>query len=326
MPRVGILIAALLCSHALALRPRNAYELEAQELHHEEQQHAHKSSLAAESLAEASDTVTREEALQQFRELVAGTEASSSDSGTPDAVLKDLVMVFSAMKTAWDARYTEISSLGRLTSFFSSTQALLTAINRVQVGLAQMITSFATLRQDIAKGLKTGPPMTNAAISQRFLFALGLMSTWYVQNTALLRGITTTQYNAQPRAAIAPQYPGDPNAQDGFIPSSDTPIVNTADELWTLWEILHEDKVSTFLKKKYRDFATLTKTVIAEHYMRDTLEPMLPVYVSAKLENGITQLVDSSQRDTTRGAVGTLMEWLTLVGTFHLPYWVDPTR
>jgi len=67
--RLGLLFAALLSSQAVALRPRNAYEVEAQELHDEEQQHAHNSSLAAESLVEGSASVTREEALQQVLEL-----------------------------------------------------------------------------------------------------------------------------------------------------------------------------------------------------------------------------------------------------------------
>jgi len=225
------------------------------------------------------------------------------------------------MKFAWDARYNEISNFAKLTK--KSTRSLLMAINRVQVGLAQMATMFDTLRKNIAS---TTAPMTKAAISQQFLYDLGIMSTWYVQNAAILRGITSTQYNAQPRAAIPETYPNDPNARPAFTPSVDTPIDNTLEELWTLWEILHEDNVITALKKKYSFFRPRTKTAIAQEYMRQTLLPLLPRHIVGQLENGITQLVDTSQRDTTRDTVETLMEWLTLVGTFHLPYWVDPTR
>jgi len=60
--------------------------------------------------------------------------------------------------------------------------------------------------------------------------------------------------------------------------------------------------------------------------MRNLLDLMLPTYVQDKLENGITQLVDSSQRDTTRVSVRIMMEWLTLVGTYDSHYWVDLTR
>mmetsp|Transcript_62105 Transcript_62105/g.148123 ORF Transcript_62105/g.148123 Transcript_62105/m.148123 type:complete len:200 (+) Transcript_62105:138-737(+) len=191
--RLGLLFAALLSSQAVALRPRNAYEVEAQELHDEEQQHAHNSSLAAESLAEASAS----EALHQFRELVASAGGSSSDSSTPDAVLAALGAVFTSLKKAWDGHSAVILHLGKLAGI--STRALRTAINRIQLGLAQMVKSCSTFRSAI--GSKTAP-MTAGAISQRFLFDLGLMSSWYVQMTALLRGITSTQYNAQPTAPI----------------------------------------------------------------------------------------------------------------------------